>query len=386
MNSTTYKIAIIIETINSYGQGIVRGIYRFLKSYPGQTLFFEERTLDSPPPAWLADWQGDGIIVRDKNGKSCDLALRTGAKIVDLSECRHPGIPTVYSNYTECSRLAAEHLLQRGLSHFAFVGIKGRPFSQKRCDAFLRAVGDADVFEIQDNELAFASWGNDYSKLIDWLRRLPKPVGIMTCYDMPGIGVLQACRLAGINVPDEVAVIGVNNDELHCNMAIPSLSSVAQNQERVGYEACDLLFGLLENRPDLNIERFVSPLGVIARTSTDILLIPDVLVLRAVKRIREQACSGLEVNDLAQGLNISRRTLERRFVKIMSRTPHEEIVRTRITRAKELLIETTLPLQVVAKKVGIKSLHYFTKLFIRETGIRPVDFRRKNSRIFIARD
>lgn len=376
-----YKIAIIIETINTYGQGVVRGIYRYMNEQPGQTLFFEERTLDSPPPAWLADWRGDGIIVRDRNGRSCEIALRTGAKVVDLSECRHPGIPTVYSDYTECSRLAAEHLFRRGLTNFAFVGIKDRPFSQKRGDAFIQAVGHAETFEIQDEELAFASWGNDYSRLTEWLKALPKPVGIMTCYDMPGVGVLQACRLAEISVPDDVAVIGVNNDELHCNMASPPLSSVAQNQERVGYEACDLLFSLLEGRGDEETERFVSPLGVIGRRSTDVLVIPDPLVLRCVRMIRERACQGLEVNDLATQLGVSRRTLERRFVKAMDLTPHDEIVRTRINRAKELLSETTLPLQIVAKRIGLKSLHYFTKMFVGETGMRPLEFRRRNRNV-----
>jgi LacI family transcriptional regulator len=373
----SYKIAVIIESMNTYGQGLIRGICRYLNEQPTCTLFFEERTLDSPPPSWLSTWHGDGIIVRDRSGKSCQLALGTGAKVVDLSERRHSGIPTVFSDHAVCSRFAAEHLLLRGFNHFAFVGVKGRPFSEKRRDAFCNAVNDVHLFEWQNDERALASWGNDYSTLTDWLVHLPKPVGIMACYDLAGIGVLQACRLAEISVPDTVAVIGVNNDELQCAMSTPPMSSVAQNQERIGFEACDLLFQLMKGNPVSAEPRIVEPIGVVARRSTDILVVPDSLVVRAIRMIREQACTGIRIEDVAMSLGVSRRTLERRFLKATKRTPHQEMVMTQLQRARELLSETRLPIRVVAKRVGLKSLPHFTQLFTEEIGIRPLEYRRK---------
>jgi LacI family transcriptional regulator len=305
------------------------------------------------------------------------MALATGAKVVDLSERRHPGVPTIFSDHTACSRLAAEHLFQRGFIHFAFVGIKGRPFSEKRRDAFVKAVGNAHLFELQDDEQAFASWGNDYSDLTDWLIQLPKPIGIMACYDLAGIGVLQACRFAGISVPETVAVIGVNNDELQCSMSNPPMSSVVQNQERIGYEACELLFQLMKGEPIPLETRFIEPRGVVARRSTDILVVPDQLVVRAIRMIREHACEGLLIKDIAQQLGVSRRTLERRFIKATNRTPHQEITTAQLKRACELLTETTLPIRVVAKRIGLKSLPHFTQLFLEEIGLRPLDYRRK---------
>lgn len=375
----SYKIAVIVETMNVYGQGIIRGICRYLGEHPECTLFYEERTLESPPPSWLTRWKGDGIIVRDRTGKSCNIALKTGAKVIDLSEHRRPKIPTVYSDHAACSRLAAEHFMRRGFTHFGFVGIKGRPFSQKRRDAFVRAIGeDVHLFELQDDERAFASWGNDYSILTEWLRKLPKPVGIMACYDLAGIGVLQACRLANIGVPDDVAVIGVNNDELQCSMSNPPMSSIAQNQERVGFEACDLLFRLLRGEASPEKTLHVPPLGVITRRSTDIFVVPDQLVVRAIRLIRERACEGLDVEEVARILDISRRTLERRFTSAMNRTVHEEIVDVRLHKARQLLAETTLPIQTVVKRIGMKSLPYFTKLFIEQIGVRPVQYRNEN--------
>ena len=375
----SYRLAVIIETMNTYGRGLIDGVCRSLSEQPPCTLFFEERTLDSPPPAWLAKWKGDGIIVRDRTGKSCRLALKTGAQVVDLSERRQSRVATVHSDHAACSRLAAEHLLQRGFEHFAFVGIRGRPFSDKRRDAFLQAVGDAHVFELPDDERAFASWGSDYTALANWLQGLPKPIGLMACYDMPGISVLQACRLTGISVPGSVAVVGVNNDELQCALSNPPMSSVAQNQERIGYEACDLLFRLMRGEPAPSEPLYIAPKGVVTRHSTDTLIVADSLVFRAIRLIREHACKGMGITDLTERLGVSRRTLERRFSKVLRHSPHREIVVTQMNHARELLIGTTLPLRVVAKRIGLKSLPHFTQLFIAEYGIRPLDFRRAST-------
>ncbi|MGL4593165.1 MAG: hypothetical protein ACRCUY_00385 [Thermoguttaceae bacterium] len=163
------QIAIIVETMNAYGQGIVQGICDFLREQSPCTLFYEERTLDSPPPKWLKTWKGDGIIVRDRSGESCKIALKTGAAVVDLSERRAPGVPTVISDHAACSRLAAEHLKQCGFKHFAFLGIQGRPFSELRCAAFAEIVGDnCYVYNLSDQERAPASWDADNSNLAQW--------------------------------------------------------------------------------------------------------------------------------------------------------------------------------------------------------------------------
>ena len=371
------QVAIIVETMNAYGQGIIRGIWRALQEHPSSVIFYEERTLDTPPPIWLKNWKGDGIIVRDRSGKSCRLALQTHAKVVDLGENRHFGIPTVLTDHAACSRLAAGHLKSCGLRNFAFVGIKNRPFSDKRRDAFLQEVDHCHVFELKDNEHALSSWGTNHSAFIRWLKKLPQPIGIMGCYDLAGVRVLQSCNVAGIGVPDSVAVIGVNNDELQCSMTTPSMSSVIQNQERVGYEACYLLHRLMDGREMPETPLVVPPLGVVARRSTDILVIPDRLVVRALNLIREYACDGLTIDLIAQQLNVSRRTLERRFFASLGKNPHEEIVNSQLKRACELLMMSRLTLANVAKQVGFNSVSYFTQLFTRRFGVSPNDFRRE---------
>ena len=373
-----FQIAIIVETMNEYGRGIIRGICRALKEYPTCTIFYEERTLDSSPPSWLSRWKGDGIIVRDRSGESCQIALKTPAKIVDLSERRHPGIPTVISDHAACSVLAATYLKDRGFYNFGFVGIKSRPFSEKRRDAFLQEVGECSVFELPNDELAFSSWGADHSRLIQWLNQLPKPVGIMACYDLVGVRVLQSCNLAGIGVPDSVAVIGVNNDELQCTMTNPSMSSVVQNQEKIGYEACVLLHRLMRKEPTPKEPMVIPPVGIVSRRSTDVLVMPDTLVVKTVQLIREHACEGMTIASIAAKLRVSRRTLERRFFKSMNKTLHDEIIGTQIKFACELLSNTRLTLESITKRIGFHSTSHFSILFEKLNGMTPNEYRKKH--------
>jgi len=378
MTTKRFQIAIIVETINVYGYGIIRGICNALSEYPVCTIFYEERTLDSSPPSWLHHWKGDGIIVRDRSGKSCKIALKTSAKIVDLSERRHPGIPTIVSDHTACSQLAVGHLKERGFEHFAFVGIKDRPFSEKRRNAFLKEVGECPVFDLPNDEKAFSSWGTDHTKLIKWLKSLPKPAGIMACYDLVGVRILQSCNLAEISVPESIAVIGVNNDELQCTMTNPPMSSVLQNQERIGYEAFALLYRLMQGETPPLEPLMIPPVKVISRRSTDILVISDKLVIKAIQLIREYACEGIAITDIASQVGVSRRTLERRFFKSVGKTPHDEIVSSQIKLSCDLLVETRLTLESITKRIGFHSVSHFTSLFERMMNMPPNEYRKKH--------
>ncbi|MGL4594567.1 MAG: helix-turn-helix domain-containing protein [Thermoguttaceae bacterium] len=222
-----------------------------------------------------------------------------------------------------------------------------------------------------------------------WLHSLPKPIGLMACYDLAGVRVLQTCNQAGIDVPGAVAVIGVNNDPIQCVMTNPPMSSVVQNQVRLGYDAGVLLYRLIRERftnetadgthqdrlaRTISVQQ-IPPLGVAARQSTDIIVVPDPLVVRAIRLIREHACSGFSVTKLAEELRVERRTLERRFRKIIGRSPHDEISETQIRQAKELLRFTRLTVAAITRRVGFKSVPHFTAQFIKYAGERPGEYR-----------
>ncbi|MDO5554045.1 MAG: DNA-binding transcriptional regulator [Planctomycetia bacterium] len=372
------NIAVIVETMNSYGRGILTGICRYVQEQGNWTVQYTERLLESQPPIWLSDWEGDGIIVRDRTGTSCKLAMEMGVKVVDLSEVRHPNIPTVYSDHNMSAEMAADYFLERQFENFAYVGIQGRPFSEKRRDAFLRKTGpNCQVFDLENDPEGQASWLGDHPRFLEWLKQLPKPVAILACYDMVGMYVLQSCRLMNIHVPDMVAVMGINNDEIQCNLASPTLSSVVLNAPQVGYEACVLLDSLMRGEQPPERSMVVPTLGIVTRRSTETKVVPDLTISRAMQFIRDYACDEIDVIDVAEHVKLARRTLERRFAKVYNCTPNQMIIQVRLKRACDLLRNSRMLVNIIAERVGFQSSSYFTILFHKQFGLLPKDYRKQ---------
>jgi LacI family transcriptional regulator len=215
----------------------------------------------------------------------------------------------------------------------------------------------------------------DGDRVAGWLKKLPKPLGLMACNDIRGQEVLSACRAAGITVPEEVAVIGVDNDEMLCELSDPPLSSVSLDTERIGYEAAALLDQMIAGKKNLDLPILVLPAGIITRRSTDVLAIEDRHIANATRFIRERACVGIDVSDVLKFVPLSRSTLERRFLRLLGHSPKEEILRTRLDRAKQLLAETDLSLAQVADKVGFQHPEYLSVIFKKKTHLTPGEFR-----------
>jgi LacI family transcriptional regulator len=195
--------------------------------------------------------------------------------------------------------------------------------------------------------------------------------------DMLGFEILDGCRDVGLKVPENVAVIGVDDDTLLCGLCDPPLSSVVPNTEHIGYEAAALLDLLLAGgRADFQ-ERLIPPLGVATRSSTDVLAVEDTVFAFAMRFIREYACHGITVDDVLQSVPLSRMALERRFRKYLGRSPHAEIRAVQLARAKQLIIETEHPIHRVAQLVGFEHPEYFNVLFKREVGRPPGQFRQE---------
>jgi LacI family transcriptional regulator len=197
----------------------------------------------------------------------------------------------------------------------------------------------------------------------------------MACYDIAGQRVLDACRELGIAVPEQMAVIGVDNDHLICELCMPQLSSVITNPRRTGYLAAELLDQWMNGKKPAGEAHRIEPLGVLMRRSTDILAIDDPDVAGAVRFIREHACDRINVADVLREVPVSRRILESRFLKQLGRTPHDEILRVRIDRVKRLLADTTLPISVIAQRAGFSSEDYLGVAFQRAVGKSPCLYR-----------
>jgi LacI family transcriptional regulator len=347
----------------------------------------QPRGLDSPPPVWLNSWQGNGILARIDNPAMAKAVIASGLPAVDLRNAvTGLGLPIVGTDNRAVAELAAQHLLDRGLGQFAYCGHggsenvgsdqRGRHFAAFFAARSLPCI----LFPAPKANQKPVTWDEEIAQLAAWVAELPKPVGVMAVNDDRGLQILDACRRAGVIVPDEVAVVGVDNDEILCGMVTPPMSSIALDVEQIGYEAARMLDDAM-NGVDLPTQEIrLPPIGVITRHSTDMMSVGDRDVAIAAQWIRQHACESISVSQVVLQTPLSRRSLEQRFVKLLGRTLNGEIVRVKLERVQRLLIETTLPLSAIAEKAGISSGSYLSVLFHRKMGFTPAEFRRRYRR------
>lgn len=372
------QVALLIETSNAYGRGLLQGVVHYIREHQPWSFHLMEQGRGDDPPAWLENWKGDGIIARIETPRIAQAVIHAGLPTVDVSAARLvPELPWVETDDEQIARLAVEHLSERGFKHVGFCGDDRFNWSVWREKHFcaLAKAAHLTVHGYRRTAPVAADFAAQAGDLRRWLQELPKPIGIMACYDIRGQQVLDACRSAGLAVPAEVAVIGVDNDALLCDLASPPLSSVIPNTHRTGYEAAALLDRLMAGKRVPPTPHLIAPLGIAARQSTDVLAVDDRDIARAVQFIREHACEGINVSDLLRAVPLSRRVLEQRFQRLLGRTPREEILQVRLNRVRQLLAETDLPLYLIAERTGFEHVEYLSVVFKRETGRTTSVFR-----------
>lgn len=376
-------VAILVETARAYGRGVIRGIASYNRQRGNWSTYFQPQGLGERPPSWLKKWKGDGIIARIDNMKMARLIAEVGAAVVNLrSTLPHLPFPFIGADNKAVARLAARHLIERGFRHFGLCwyppgyhrGFDVRQEYFRQCVE--KVASSCDLFILRRGELRSLSWEKEQDRIVEWVLSLPKPVGILAVNDDCGLQVLDACRRAGLDVPDQVAVIGSENDEYACSLSIPPLTSIDLNSERVGYEAALLLEWLMGGKPAPKQLPEIEPLGVIARRSTDVLATDDAEVVQAVRFIRSDACSPITAMDVVEHVKIPRTTLQIRVKKVIGCTIHQEIKRVQIARAKELLSSTNMPIKQIARESGFTNVQYFSRVFHQATGETPAKFKR----------
>ena len=384
--SSRPRVALLIESSRAYGRGLLVGIARYVREHGPWAIFLQERSLGDLSPGWLRRWEGDGVIARVENRPMAQAIRRLGLPAVDLRFLLPDlDLPSVRTDDGAIARLASEHLLERGFRHFAFCGFNGADYSDIRRDKFRQRITQAgyscQVFEDPQSPrlagtLEYEEHGLKYEdRVARWLKDLPKPAGLMACNDIRGQQVLNACRAVGVTVPDELAVLGVDNDDVLCELSDPPLSSIVPNSERIGYEAALLLDRMIRGQKAPAQPVFVEPAGVVTRRSTEVLAIDDRHIASAVRFIREHACEGIDVSDVLGAVPLSRSALERRFSGTLGRSPKEEILRVRLSRARQLLAETKFSMALIAEKIGLEHPEYFNVIFKKKVGLTPGQFR-----------
>jgi LacI family transcriptional regulator len=381
-------VALLIESSRAYGRGLLLGVAKYVRENGCWSIFLQERSLGDDSPRWLRHWDGHGIIARVETRAMAQAIKRLGVPAVDL-RCLFPdlGMPWVRPDDVAVARLAAEHLLERGFRHFAFCGFNGADYSDLRRDIFAERISEAGfrchffqdpqkLRQATTTTLEYEEQGLKYEgRVARWLQDLPKPVGLMSCNDIRGQQVLTACRAVGLAVPDEIAVIGVDNDDVLCELSDPPLSSVAPNSERVGYKAAALLDQMMAGKKVPTEVITVDPMGVVIRRSTEVLAIQDRHIANAARFIRDHACEGIDVSHVLQAVPLSRSALERRFAASLGRSPKEEILRVRLDRAKQLLAQSDIPVSLVAERIGLAHAEYLNVIFKKKTGLTPGKYR-----------
>jgi LacI family transcriptional regulator len=371
------NIAVLVEPSRSYGRNVLRGIADYARIHgPWIFHFSVDAPLRTVPPK--EQWDGDGIIAQPHQNEELLAQLRdSGLPVVSLSgPPGFSGFPSVRPNQEAVPKLALDHFRQRGFVRFAYVGSPSERFWPRTGELFKGLCEEAG-YTCETYEAAYDSALHSPHKLApmaDWLKSLKKPIALLAGNDARAREVLDACRLAAVHVPEAVAVLGVNDDELICELANPPLSSIIHNARRVGHEAAAMLDRMM-NGEKVKADVVIDPVGVKSRHSTDLLAIEDPEIATAVRFIRENACAGIRVDDVLDQIPLSRRAMETRFRHAVGRPPHMEIRRVQLERVKELLVGSDFKLEKIADMTGFSSAQYLAGLFHRVVGVTPGSWR-----------
>lgn len=380
------RVALLIETSRSYGRDLLLGIAQYVRVHGPWSIEFEEGDPSEMIPDWFARWNGDGVIARVKTPEIARAIARKKVVAVDLyGGLPDLKMPSIRSDELAVGRLAAEHLVERGFRQFAFCGYNGTGWSDRRRIGFEQTIAKnnfpCQVFQnpyprVERLIAEYEEHGLKHEReLSRWLSSLSKPIGLMVCNDSRGRQVLTCCRALGLSIPDEIAVVGVDKDEVLCELSDLPLSSVILSTERIGFEAAVLLDRLMDGGQPPDKEILIEPKGIAVRRSSEVLAIEDRQIARALSVIREHACEGLDIPALLKMVPLSRSTLERRFLQILGRSPNSEIMRIKLDKTKMLLSDSDLPLNVIAEKAGFESQEYMSRIFKKKLGLTPGQFR-----------
>jgi LacI family transcriptional regulator len=377
----------LIETSRGYGRGCLFGVANYVRTHGGWNVLNIERGLTENLPGILKSWRGDGILARNGSASIAAEVARLGVPTVDLrGSFPSEGCATFDTDPEIVAKMAADHFLELGFRRFAFCGYAEIDFSDQRktefC-AYLASKGyDVIVYpsvvkqRAQLDHLKAEAHGEfEISAIGGWLKGLPKPLAVFACNDIRGRQVTEACSQSGISVPESVAVLGVDDDEVVCELSNPPLSSIRPNTRRIGFESAALLDQLMNGEPPPSGVIQIPPIGVSQRLSSEISAVDDADVANALRYIRSRACEGINVHELVREVAISRSSLERRFREMVGRSPAAEIERIRMNRARLLLTETSYKLDKIARLTGHGSASQFAAAFKRSTGVTPGGYR-----------
>jgi LacI family transcriptional regulator len=379
------KIVLLLNPSRTYTRGLLSGVAKYARL---QGLWTFYRPLEYREPKArrgllqvLKSLQPDGIFMREPAEMEQIIAMDIPTVSFSYSREIIPGVANVIADHRAVGEIAARHFLDRGFRRFAYCGFDDWWWSRSRRDGFCHRVAGAgyltDVYQLPSKSRR--SWAKELPVVASWLHTLEKPVGLLACNDDRGELVVEACKIAGLSVPDQVAIMGVDNDALICDLCSPPLSSVALSLERAGYESAALLDRMMTGKQRKTSPICITPTHIVTRQSTDILAVEDAEVAKAIRFIRQHAKTNVNVEAVVRQVSLSRRVLEKRFRQILGKSIHEEIRQARVELLVKMLSETQMSISDIAHALDFDDVTHLSRYFRKEKGLSPLQYRKQKT-------
>jgi len=381
-----YKVILLLDFAEEDSKDLLRGIKSYAKQsgrwlFCSMPLFYRETIGVSGILAWAKEWGADGIIGQLYNDPDIEQLLNANIRVIakDFKE-RFQNIPNITGGYYEAGEMAAAYFIKKGYTNFAFYGFKDLVWSRERAEGYEQRLKQSNFsvhyFEHTENN-ADELWYYKPSALGQWLKSLPKPIALMTCDDRIGQHITEACRLSHIRIPEDIAVLGVDNDEIICELSDPPLSSIVLNTEMGGYQAAKVMDYMIQHNTFNCKDIYVRPLQIITRQSTDIYATNDAYISASLKYIHNHIEKKLQVEDVLKQVPLSRRVLEKRFLECTGFPVYKYISTLRMQKFAEKILQTDQAIYEIAIDLGFDDSKNIARQFKQTYGCSPQAFRKR---------
>ena len=381
------KVILLSDFSEEYNKNILKGITRYAKDHGPCTFckmptYYRETIGIDGILKWAKEWEADGIIGQFYNDEEVEKFTQANIPVIaqDFKE-RFTDIPNITGAYKDTGRLGANYFLKKGFKNFAFYGFGNIVWSRERADGFEERIQEAGFnvhYYEHKNTNAIDLWYYKPSALSEWLKSLPKPIALMACDDNQAHHVAEAAKHAGIRIPDEVAVLGVDNDEMVCELSDPPLSSIELDAEKSGYEAARLMEQMIEEKTCYGPDIIVKATQVVTRHSTDVFASKDKYIVSALRYIHGNLDKNLKVDQVLREVPLSRRSLEKRFMLTTGYPVYEYIYNQRIEKFTQKLLETDMTIFEIALDLGLSDSKNIARQFKQVKGVTPMEYRKKH--------
>jgi len=379
----TPRIILYLDIARGFGRDMLSGIARY-STLNGPWTFYRKAPayLRSGPDINLQEikeWNPDGIICSIAHAQELE-SLKI--PIIGYDPGTYDGpIPCVVADHPETGRRAARHLLDLGHRNFAFCGFNSLNWSQVRCQAFCAEIEKAGAsVNLYNGPNKTTSWSKEEPLIKAWIQSLPKPIGLFCVNDDRAASIIETCRALEFGMPEDISILGADDDEYICDLENPPLTSVRVSSDQAGYEAAGLLHQMIQGTEKMEGQRIIAHAsGITARQSTDILMVQNTEVRKALRFIRENINQPIRVTDVVDATALTHRALNDQFHKELGTSIGKQLTRARIDYIIRLLTDTDMQIQEIANTVGYDDDRHFSRFFKRATGLTPQAYRNKVS-------